>query len=347
MTRKFSNPVLDTYFSGVKYFLLFVFFVGCTCVLANETDGRKLYGGNLIDGELKTHNLPDSELPYSIWEPPSYSPGQSMPLIIFLHGGRGSRKQFQMFLPLITAMMKADKLPEAIWSSPSADRSFYMDYKDGSALWETVLIDEYIPMLMDKYAVTDANNIVLVGVSMGGMGGLRLAFKYPKKFGAVAVLEPAIEAALSWNKVTDSDTFYREDIYVEIFGDPVDPEYWAKNNPATIAINDPRALDTLSIYFEVGDADPLRLYRGGEFLHRVLFDNAVKHEFRLVHNADHFGKEFLKLRAENLLGFVNRHFNPVEESLTTRMMVKGLELYIGEHAFSDDVPLPPHIQHEK
>ena len=50
-----------------------------------------------------------------------------------------------------------------------------------------------------------------------------MAFKYPEKFGAVAVLEPAIEAAFHWVDLTESDTFYREDIYPTIFGDPIDP----------------------------------------------------------------------------------------------------------------------------
>jgi S-formylglutathione hydrolase len=43
----------------------------------------------------------------------------------------------------------------------------------------------------------------------------------------------------------------------------------------------------MKIYFEVGDADSLGLYRGGEFLHRLLLDKGVKHEYRLVHGADH------------------------------------------------------------
>ena len=87
-----------------------------------------------------------------------------------------------------------------------------------------------------------------------------MAFKYPEKFGAVAVLEPAIEAAFHWVDLTESDTFYREDIYPTIFGDPIDPVYWEANHPTAIANADPRSLDNLNIYFEVGDVDDLKLY---------------------------------------------------------------------------------------
>ena len=32
--------------------------------------------------------------------------------------------------------------------------------------------------------------------------------------------------------------------------------------------------------------------RGAEFLHRILFDNQIRHEFRLVYGADHIGVSF-------------------------------------------------------
>jgi S-formylglutathione hydrolase len=38
-----------------------------------------------------------------------------------------------------------------------------------------------------------------MGISMGGMGSLRMAFKDPTSFLAVAALEPAIEAAYSYD----------------------------------------------------------------------------------------------------------------------------------------------------
>ena len=182
----------------------------------------------------------------------------------------------------------------------------------------------------------------------GGMGGLRIAFKYPEKFGAVAVLEPAIEAAFNWEALTTSDTFYREDVYTKIFGDPVDPEYWEANHPTAIANAHPRSLDDLNIYIEVGDVDDLKLYRGVEFLHRVLFDHGVEHEYRLVRGADHLGSEFMKLRFVNMLGFVNRHFNPVEEGVRSMVMKKLLSATVDDSDFEPDVPLRPHrSEHRK
>ncbi len=298
--------------------------------------------GQLTNGSIETDRLPEGVLEYAVWEPPGYETGQTLPLIVNLHGGGGSRDNLESLLPAVEAATRAGDLPAAVWTSPSAGRSFYMDFKDGTADWESVIIEAYIPALMRQYGVSDANDVVLTGASMGGMGALRMAFKYPERFGAVAVLEPAIEAALKWDELTVTDTFYRKDQYGVIFGDPVDPDYWTANHPTAIADRLPRSLDSLDIYFEAGDVDDLRLYRGAEFLHRVLFDHGVKHEYRLVRGADHIGAEFMKQRFVNLLGFVNRHFNPVDEGLQGKMVKKAMSAFIDTTELEADVPLPSH-----
>ncbi len=327
-----------------KLLTVSLFFLLIACSEVNAP----LDKGNLINTSLKTTQLPDGSLEYAVWEPPGYKIGQKLPLIISLHGGGGSQEELESWVPSILEEMAKDVFPAAIWSMPSAGRSFYLNAKDGSADWESVIVDEYIPAVMRQYGITDTNNVVITGVSMGGMGGLRIAFKYPEKFGAVAVLEPAIEAAFNWEALTTSDTFYREDVYTKIFGDPVDPEYWEANHPTAIANAHPRSLDDLNIYIEVGDVDDLKLYRGVEFLHRVLFDHGVEHEYRLVRGADHLGSEFMKLRFVNMLGFVNRHFNPVEEGVRSMVMKKLLSATVDDSDFEPDVPLRPHrSEHRK
>ena len=322
-----------------KLLTVSLFFLLIACSEVNVPLGK----GNLINTSLKTTQLPDGSLEYAVWEPPGYKIGQKLPLIISLHGGGGSQEELESsWVPLILEEMAKGDFPAAIWSMPSAGRSFYMNAKDGSADWESVIVDEYIPAVMRQYDITDTNNVVITGVSMGGMGGLRIAFKYPEKFGAVAVLEPAIEAAFNWEALSTSDTFYREDIYTKIFGNPVDPEYWKANHPTAIANAHPRSLDDINIYIEVGDVDNLKLYRGVEFLHRVLFDHGVEHEYRLVRGADHVGSEFMKLRFVNMLGFVNRHFNPIEEGVRSIGLKKLLSATVDDSDFEPDVPLKPH-----
>ncbi len=298
--------------------------------------------GMLKQFSIDTPHVPGGVLEYAAWEPEA----QPMGLVILLHGGGGSRDNLDRHLAEVRTAIVEGRLIPSVWSTPSAQRSFYMDYRDGSELWERAVMEDYLPRLMDQYGITDPAKVVIAGASMGGMGSLRLAFKYPDAFGAVAALEPAVEAALSWEDVTISDTYYRQDMYTEKFGNPVDEAYWAANHPAAIAHAAPRRLDKLNIYFEVGDEDDLKLYRGGEFLHRVLFDHGVRHEFRLVRGADHISPNFMNRRFISLLDFVGRHYEPVEEGVVTAALKKALALARGDHIFPPDVPLPPHRRPE-
>jgi S-formylglutathione hydrolase len=94
-----------------------------------------------------------------------------------------------------------------------------------------------------------------------------------------------------------------------MFGAPIDTAYWAANNPATIARQNPERLLDLAIYLDVGDQDMLYLTQGTEFLHRILFDAHIGHEYRLVHGAEHVGPSLLP-RMADALGFIGRQIRP-------------------------------------
>jgi len=47
-------------------------------------------------------------------------------------------------------------------------------------------------------------------------------------------------------------------------------------------------------------------------------------------------------RFADLLGFVNRHFNPVEAGLRSRAVKKALSLFSGGKELGPDGPLTPH-----
>ena len=51
------------------------------------------------------------------------------------------------------------------------------------------------------------------------------------------------------------------------------------------------------------------LHEGTEFLHRVLWDNGIAHEYHLVHGADHVGRT-LRPRSIEALEFLARVLDP-------------------------------------
>lgn len=247
----------------------------------------------------------------AVLTPPGYNDGrqEAYPMVLLLHGGGGSSEFLATMRANVEKAWERGELPPVVVVTPSAGRSLYMDFRDGSERWETFVMRELIPHIRRTYHVrNDAGGTVISGISMGGMGSLRMAFKYPSEFAAVAALEPAIEAALAFDEIEPIDRTYRSQaVYEQFFGSPVDGQYWQMNHPIFIAQETATVLaqSGLQIYIEVGDEDRLNLFRGGEMLHRLLYDAGVKHEYRLVRGADHVG-ESIPSRVVDALRFIGR-----------------------------------------
>ena len=291
--------------------------------------------GSVRIEQLQSPNVP-GEVRVSIYTPPRYGekPGQRYPLMLLLHGGNGSEQDLLRFTSTIDKAVTEGRVPPLVIAMPSARRSLYMDYKDGSQRWETFIISELLAHLRKSLDVSTERRTTFVGGwSMGGLGSLRLAFKHPEIFGAVAALEPAIEPALLWSEIGPRVRFWRsEEVVREMFGSPIDTGYWEANNPATIAKRDPTRLLDLGIYLDVGDQDMLYLHEGTEFLHRILFDAGIGHEYRLVHGADHVGPSLVP-RLADAFEFIGRQIAPpvwIDESvLKARAIMDGQKRAIG------------------
>jgi len=250
-----------------------------------------VFKSTLLEADLKSDFVP-SPVQYAVLLPESAPPG--LPLLLFLHGGGGSREFLRNMRPLIDSMWAADVIPPMIVATPSAGRSFYMDYRDGTQRWETFVVGPFTDHLRHEHSASpEAKQTLLMGISMGGMGGLRMACKYPDRFGAVVALEPGLDPAHKWEDVPARDKFWRGPALMEsIFGNPFDSEYWAANNPPTIAMRNAKSIreSGLQIYIECGDEDWFNLHEATEFMHRVLWDAGIQHEYHLVRGANHVGR---------------------------------------------------------
>lgn len=299
-----------------------------------------------LDGKIIHVKLASSHVPgpvdVAVYTPPGYDPDRAerYPFILQLHGGGGSSQQLAGMAETLEAAIDLKLIPPVVTAMPSAGRSFYMDYRDGSQKWETFILSDLLPYMRQTYRIAQAREGTLVtGVSMGGMGSLRLAFKHPDAFQAVASMEPGIEPALAFDDIQLRDRFWRDDAqFREKYGDPVDKAYWADNNPATIAARNPERLVGLGIYLEAGDQDMFFLHHGTEFLHRILFDAGVSHEYRLVKGAEHVGPS-IQPRFLDALAFLGRALNPPDwvnlQVTTARARIDGFKRAAG-------YPLNPH-----
>lgn len=289
----------------------------------------------LFDARLESKLVP-SPVEFAVLLPDGYeSAREPLPLLLFLHGGGGDKSFLARMRPVFDEMWKAGTLPPMVVATPSAQRSFYMDYKDGSQKWETFITTEFLAHLRDKYKVTRARRgTLLFGISMGGLGALRMGFKHPELFGSLAAMEPGIDPVLKWKDLAPRYKFYRAPELMEtIFGKPFDETYWEANNVATIAASRADRLRAagLGIYIEAGDEDMFYLHEATEFLHRLLWDNKIPHEYHLVRGADHVGRT-IRPRAMEALAFLGRQLNPPSpdpEADATRKRLEALKKAAG------------------
>ena len=264
-----------------------------TASLAASTSGAR--PSKLVAGTLASDLVPGPVEYYALLPPGLENQSTPLPLVLNLHGGGGNRDVLARQQPLFERLWQDGTLPPLVIVTPSVTpRCFCMDFKDGSERWETFLTGPFLDHLRARFAVrADRRGTLVTGISMGGMGALRLAFKHPERFGAVAAMEPGIEPIDDWAELEPKHRFWRGDALLEVaYGSPVDREYWNANNPATLVARraaELRAAD-LRIFLEAGDADMFWLYEGTEHLHQALWRERVRHEYRLYYGADHVGR---------------------------------------------------------
>jgi S-formylglutathione hydrolase len=232
---------------------------------------------------------------YGVLLPPEYDVlSEPIPLCLFLHGGGGSRKDLQGIQALIEECWAEDTLPPMVFATVSAGFSMFMDARDGSERWDSFIQGPFLAQLRDQYRVQNtASGTLLLGLSMGGHGVLRMAFEHPERYHAVAALEPGIDATLEFADILPQTRFWRnQEVLETIYGKPIDTKYWAATHPANILIQQAERIreSGLAILLEAGDQDFLELHHGAEYLHRLLWDHQVPHEYHLVRWADHFGQ---------------------------------------------------------
>ncbi len=281
-----------------------------------------LPGGSVI--EFKSYDSQCIGMPerYSIFLPPSFSknPSRTFPVVYFLHGLNNDEtswtvERYGHVQNSLEQMMIAGKLPEFIMVHPRGESSFYCNSLDGTKRYEDLLTQELITYMENNYRASKGReNRSIAGTSMGGYGALKIAMKYPDRYGAVVGQSPIVFPGVNPLAVSEemkASRFYSffVNMLKPVFGDPVQQPIWDANNPLVLAKS--RKLDGLKIYFDYGTDDryiPMtHLDEGCKALDKILTDSNVPHTFKIRQGEPH-GWALVSAHLEETLPFLSQTF---------------------------------------
>lgn len=121
--------------------------------------------------------------PYQIYVPPNYDSSKKWPIILFLHGAgeQGWDGYKQSTVGLGYAVRRYAQNFPAIVIFPQARPPFGWMDEDTEFAMQTLAAAE-------KEFSTDEDRVYLTGLSNGGYGSWKLAYKYPDRFAAALVI---------------------------------------------------------------------------------------------------------------------------------------------------------------
>jgi S-formylglutathione hydrolase len=275
--------------------------------------------------EISSNHLPQP-VPYAVLTPGSE---RQLPLCLLLMGAGGTRESVFDLEPLFHRWWDESAVPRMIVATPTAGLDYYIEDPSGAIRWDSFLVSDFLPHLRSAW---NAGACVLAGISGGGYGALKLAFLYPHVFAAVAAMQPMLEPGLRESDIGPRNRLHHSAGGLpQLIGPARDAGLWELNNPASRArANAQQIRDSgLAIYLEAGDRDFLNAHDGAEFLHRVLWDLDVSHEYHLVRGADHGGPS-MRPRLSAMFAWFGSLWNPAQpdtgmEESATAWLESGMQ----------------------
>jgi esterase/lipase superfamily enzyme len=221
--------------------------------------------------------------PADVYEPP----GAPRPRfgILHLHGaGLETLQDKPAFTRLFEELKLACVCPhgQRCWWSNRICREF-----DEALTPERYLLEQVLPFFRTRWSL-EPPAIGLQGISMGGQGALRLAFKHPELFPVVAGIASALDYQELYGEGTPLDELY-------------DSKEQCRQDTAILHIHPTQYPP--HIFFCV-DPEDEHWYRGNDRLHEKLTALGIPHEIDLTTGAGGHAWDYFNHMAERVERFV-------------------------------------------
>jgi endo-1,4-beta-xylanase len=225
------------------------------------------------------------EVGYSIYLPPNYPAAAVRYSVVYWLPGGGCTEEpdslsiAQGLLGGLDAAIRKGKLPPFIFVVVNGGRyTRYYDSLDRSIMMETTVIKELIPHIDATYqTVASRAGRAVQGGSMGGMGCLKFAFKYPELFSSAVAFCPALLDA-------DANMERNPTLIPALFNG--DKALFTKDSPAAMLVtNADNIRGKLAIKIVIGSEDGLLKWT--EQLHTSMVKLKISHEVEIVGGVGH------------------------------------------------------------
>jgi len=249
-----------------------------------------------------------SPISYHIYKPKGYDQETTrrFPVVYWLHGSGGGLQGIPRVASWFDAAIEAGKTPPCliVFVNGLAE-GMYVDWKDGSAPIETMIIKELLPLIDSSFrTIPTRENRILDGYSMGGYGAARLGFKYPELFKGISIMGGGpLQAELI--QTPRAGRQRAAEILQKVYGG--DQEYFKSVSPRQLAEVNAKTLRTDSVIRQVcGDQD--ETYSNNFAFHQHLEKLGIPHQWQILEGVDHNPMKTLAALADSNWLFYNSVF---------------------------------------
>jgi S-formylglutathione hydrolase FrmB len=231
----------------------------------------------------------NSPVRYCVFLPASYSSpdakARRYPVLYVLHGLGGNEREMALSgeWTALQDLRRDHKVGDFLIVAPDGWDTFYINSRDGKTLYGNFFLREFMPFIERAYRIrAERAGRGITGFSMGGYGALRIGFAHPELFGSVSAHSAALmrDPPQGMNAGASSGNLAAR-ILTNVFGNPIDREFWDLNSPFLLAKKNSALLVKTKIYFDCGTEDSYGFNRGASELDQALNSLKIQHEFHL------------------------------------------------------------------
>ena len=235
------------------------------------------------------------EMPYRVLMPAVIPPGTKLPVVYLLHGGGGNFRDWSNYSDVARFAAR-----DLILVMTEGDESYYTNsVEHPQDRWEDYIVQDLISDVETRFPVaTGRPNRAIAGLSMGGFGAVKLAFKHPELFIFAGGLSSALDVPSRPFSIKRIGQWRQ---HASIFG-PAGSTTRRDNDPFVLVLSaDPAK--TPYLFLTCGDQEGL-LATNRSFA-KILEERKFRHEFHAVPGSHNWGQ--WNARLDGLFSSLKQH----------------------------------------